>query len=97
MAINPDFEQSIGHPESTLATVEIAERGLPTDSITYLREKGLMFSEVSRIVISPRALKHRIARKEPLSVEETGRMLRVARILSLADQIFSNHDKALAW
>jgi hypothetical protein len=59
--------------------------------------QGLTFSEVSEIVISPRTLKHRKARRELLSVEETGRMLRVARVLSLADQVFGNHEKALTW
>ena len=92
------LEQYIGvSPNSALNLAEIAEKGLPTDSITYLKQKGLTFSEVSEIVISPRTLKHRKVRRELLSVEETGRMLRVARILALADQIFGNHEKALAW
>ena len=95
---NLTLEQYIGvSPNSALDLAEIAEKGLPTDSIAYLKEKGLTFSEVSAIVISPRTLKHRKARGEPLSVEETGRMLRVARILSLADQVFGNHEKALTW
>jgi putative toxin-antitoxin system antitoxin component (TIGR02293 family) len=93
-----DLEQYIGvAPNSGINLAEIAEKGLPTDSIAYLKVQGLTFSEVSEIVISPRTLKHRKARKEPLSVEETGRMLRVARIISLADQIFGNHEKALTW
>jgi len=82
---------------SAFDLAEIAEKGLPTDSIAYLREKGLTFSEVSEIVIPPRTLKHRKARGEQLSVEETGRVLRVARIISLADQAFGNHEKALTW
>ena len=86
------FEQYIGvSPNSALDLAEIAEKGLPTDSIAYLKERGLTFSEISRIIISPRTLKHRKARGEQLSVEETGRMLRVARIIVLADQVFGNH------
>ena len=97
-ANNVTLEQYIGvSPKSALNLAEIAEKGLPTGSITYLKQKGLTFSEVSEIVISPRTLKHRKVRRELLSVEETGRMLRVARILALADQIFGNHEKALAW
>jgi putative toxin-antitoxin system antitoxin component (TIGR02293 family) len=97
-ADNLTLEQYIGvSSNSALNLAEIAEKGLPTDSITYLKEKGLTFSEVAEIVISPRTLKHRKARREPLSVEETGRTLRVARILSLADQVFGNHEKALTW
>ena len=82
---NLTFEQYIGvSPNSALDMAEIAE-------------KGLTFSEVSEIVISPRTLKHRKARGEQLSVEETDRMLRVARIILLADQVFGNHEKALTW
>ena len=92
------LEQYIGVSQnSALDLAEIAEKGLPTDSIAYLKEKGLTFSEVSETVISPRTLKHRKARGQQLSVEETERMLRVARILSLADQVFGNHEKALTW
>jgi putative toxin-antitoxin system antitoxin component (TIGR02293 family) len=94
---NLTLEQYIGVSHSALDLAEIAEKGLPTDSIAYLKEKGLTFSEVSEIVISPRTLKHRKARGEQLSVEETERVLRVARILSLADQVFGSHEKALTW
>ncbi len=97
-ANNLTFEQYIGgSPNSALDMAEIAEKGLPTDSIAYLKEKGLTFSEVSEIVISPRTLKHRKPRGEHLSVEETDRVLRVARIILLADQVFGNHEKALTW
>jgi putative toxin-antitoxin system antitoxin component (TIGR02293 family) len=75
----------------------IAEQGLPIDSIARLKEKGLTFTEVSDVVISPRTLKHRKARGERLSNEETDRVMRVARIVSLAEQVFRNHEKALAW
>ena len=48
-------------------------------------------------MISPRTLKHRKARGEQLSHEETDRMVRVARIIALAEQVFGDRDKALAW
>jgi putative toxin-antitoxin system antitoxin component (TIGR02293 family) len=84
-------------PESDFELAEIVEKGIPTDSIAYLRDIGLTFSEVSAIVIAPRTLKHRKARGERLSHEETERVLRVARILALAEQIFADHDKGLLW
>ena len=56
------FERYLGvGPNSALNLAEIAEKGLPTDSITYLKERGLTFSEISEIIISPRTLKHRKA------------------------------------
>jgi len=42
-------------------------------------------------------LKHRKERGEQLSDEETGRVVRVARIVALAEHVFGNHEKALSW
>lgn len=84
-------------PKSEFDLAKIVEKGLPTASIARLREEGLTFSEISGIVISPRTLKHRKARREPLSHEETDRVVRVARIIALAENVFGNRDKALRW
>jgi putative toxin-antitoxin system antitoxin component (TIGR02293 family) len=98
MAMNLNISAYIGvTPKSAFDLAEIVENGLPTDNLNLLREKGLTFSEVSEIVISPRTLKHRKARGEPLSDEETDRVVRVARIVALAETVFGNHDKALLW
>src|SRR6266487_1543923 len=84
-------------PKSEFDLAEIVENGLPTGSLGLLKEKGLTFSEISEIVISPRTLKHRKARREHLSHEETDRMVRVARIVALAENVFGNPGKALLW
>jgi len=84
-------------PQSEFDLAEIVEQGIPTDSIAYLRHQGLTFTEVSSIVISPRTLKHRRARGEKLSNEETERAVRVGRVLSQAELVFGSHDKALLW
>jgi putative toxin-antitoxin system antitoxin component (TIGR02293 family) len=84
-------------PKSEFDLAEIVENGLPTDSLGLLKEKGLSFSEISEIVISPRTLKHRRARRERLSHAETDRMVRVARIVSLAENVFGDRAKALLW
>jgi len=98
MATNLNIESYIGiAPQSDFALAEMVENGIPTDSIANLRENGLTFSEVSTIVISPRTLKHRKARGEQLSNEETERAVRVARMLALAEQVFGSRDKGLLW
>jgi putative toxin-antitoxin system antitoxin component (TIGR02293 family) len=82
---NPNISEYIGvTPKSEFDLARIVEDGLPIDSLSLLKEKGLTFSEVSQMVISPRTLKHRKARGEHLSHEETDRMVRVARIVALA-------------
>jgi putative toxin-antitoxin system antitoxin component (TIGR02293 family) len=93
-----NFEAYLGaSPKSEFDLAQMVERGLPTDSITYLREQGLTFSEVSEIVIPARTLKHRKERGDQLSHEETDRLVRVARIMVLAEHVFRSHEKALAW
>ena len=84
-------------PRSEYELAQIEEKGLPTKLLSRLREKGLTFTEVSELVIAPRTLKHRKARKEALSRQETERLVRVARILALAESIFGNRQKALIW
>jgi putative toxin-antitoxin system antitoxin component (TIGR02293 family) len=84
-------------PRSDFDLAEIVEKGLPTGSLALLKQRGLSVTEISEIVISPRTLKHRRARGEHLSHEETDRMVRVARIVALADEIFGDHSKALLW
>lgn len=78
-------------------TAEIVERGLPTSSVDVLRKEGLTFSEVHDLVLPARTLKHRNVKKQPLSIEETDRTLRVAKVLALAERVFDNHAKALDW
>ena len=84
-------------PRSDFALAEIVENGLPTDSLALLKENGLTFTEMSEIVISPRTLKHRKARGEDLSDAETDRLVRVARIVTLANQVFGSPAKGLKW
>jgi putative toxin-antitoxin system antitoxin component (TIGR02293 family) len=98
MAAHPHLSALIGiKPMSDFNLAEITENGLPLTTLTRLRERGLSATELSEIVISPRTLKHRKARKERLSQEETDRAVRVARIVALAEEVFGNHDKALLW
>ena len=98
VVVNLSIRSLIGSsPQSEFDLAEIVEQGIPTDSIAYLRHQGLTFTEVSSIIISPRTLKHRRARGEKLSNEETERAVRVGRVLSQADLVFGSHDKALLW
>jgi putative toxin-antitoxin system antitoxin component (TIGR02293 family) len=98
MATNLNIGEYIGiTPKSEFDLAEIVESGLPTGNLALLKEQGLTFSEISETVISPRTLKHRRARGERLSHEETDRLVRVARIVALAESVFGNHEKALLW
>ena len=47
--------------------------------------------------IPARTLKHRRQRQEPLSLDESDRLARVARVYALSVRVFGNPDKAHRW
>lgn len=89
------FSTILDSPE--LEQTEVIESGLPTDTVSLLKEYGLSFTEMADVVIAPRTLKHRRDRGEHLSPDESDRVLRIARILLLASSVFDNKEKAMAW
>ncbi|MBV9224245.1 MAG: DUF2384 domain-containing protein, partial [Acidobacteriaceae bacterium] len=63
-----------------------------------LREKGLTFTEVANLIISPRTLQNRKAKGiHHFTHDEADRVMRVARILAQATQVFGSNEKALGW
>jgi putative toxin-antitoxin system antitoxin component (TIGR02293 family) len=88
------FEYPAGGSAELIRTVE---EGLPLNCLDMLREWGLTFTEVGELVIPPRTLKHRKAKGERLTTEETERFLRVVRVLQLAERVFGDRRKALGW
>ena len=69
---------------------------MPLDSLDLLRESGLNFTEMGT-VIPHRTLKHRKAKGESLTTEETERVLRFAKVLAFAERVFGNREKSLRW
>jgi len=97
--MNLNINEYIGvSPKSDLDLAEMVERGLSSESLALLREKGLTFTEVANLIISPRTLQHRKAKGiQHLTHDEADRVVRVARILAQAIQIFGSSERALGW
>ncbi|MBQ69120.1 hypothetical protein CL689_03570 [Candidatus Saccharibacteria bacterium] len=49
------------------------------------------------MVMPRRTLSHRQNKKENLTSDETGRTIRVAKVVALATQVFGGREKALRW
>jgi putative toxin-antitoxin system antitoxin component (TIGR02293 family) len=77
--------------------LEIVERQLPTSAINRLVALGVTRPEIDSLVIPLRTLQHRRSRREKLTVEESDRVLRVARLLSQAKSVYESRERALAW
>lgn len=91
------FDSVFGERPDEFKVAQMVEHGFPVKSVDFLRSEGVTFTEVHDVVLPARTLKHRKDKKQPLSAEESDRTLRLARIITLADQVFGNHEKALHW
>lgn len=77
--------------------LRIVEGRLAPSVVKRLVVLGLERSEIDTVVIPSRTLQHRRSRREKLTVEESDRVLRVIRVLSLAESVYGSRERALTW
>jgi len=77
--------------------VGLVEQGLPTKTLDGLLRSGLNDGELFALVVPRRTLTHRRARREPLSPDESDRVVRIARIAALAEHVFGVQERAWKW
>lgn len=91
MAINLDV---------TIATAKdlsrLARAGLLATSFENFAKKGFSRKEMEWI-IPPRTLSHRLKNNERLTIDESDKLIRAAKIQALASEVLGNEDKAAAW
>ena len=73
------------------------EHGFPTATIDALRKRGVTDRDIAAVIIKPRTLSHRRAQRSRLTVDESDRAARLARVRALAEAIFANRRKADHW
>lgn len=72
-------------------------RRVPLQALEHFTRGGFSEQEVAEYVIPPRTRRHRQSRKERLTVEESDKLVRLARIQALAEDVFHDADKANRW
>jgi putative toxin-antitoxin system antitoxin component (TIGR02293 family) len=77
--------------------VRLVEARLPTQVIDGLRRSGLADEEIYSLILPRRTLTHRVARREPLSLEESDRVVRLARIAAFGEQVFGDGERFWRW
>jgi putative toxin-antitoxin system antitoxin component (TIGR02293 family) len=77
--------------------LRIVEGRLGSSVIERLISLGLERSEIDSIIIPQRTLQHRRSRRQKLTVEESDRVLRAVRVLSLAESVYRNRERGLDW
>jgi len=67
------------------------------DALTGLSRHGYSEDEIFALVVPKRTLARRKAANEPLTVEETDKALRLARIAEQAERVLGESEKAQRW
>lgn len=70
---------------------------LPLSALRGLSEAGMSEQEIEKFVIPQRTRRHRADRKQPLTIDESDRAVRLMRVQSLAENTFEDRDKANRW
>ena len=88
----------LGTEVRSQADLALAVRNrLPLGALKGLSEAGLSEQEIERFVIPQRTRRHRADRKQPLTVEESDRAVRLLRVQTLAEDTFEDKAKAGLW
>jgi putative toxin-antitoxin system antitoxin component (TIGR02293 family) len=76
----------------------LVRRRMPLRALSYLKARsGFSDQEISRFVIPERTQRHRKAKRQPLTIDESDRVVRLTRIQSMAEDVFGDADKANRW
>jgi putative toxin-antitoxin system antitoxin component (TIGR02293 family) len=81
--------------EADLARV--VARRIPLRALAHFTRSGFSEQEVAEYVIPPRTRRHRKVRREPLTVDESDRLVRLTRIQAVAEDVFGDAEKANRW
>jgi putative toxin-antitoxin system antitoxin component (TIGR02293 family) len=74
------------------------EQGVPLSALEgFATYSGLSMKDLLEVVIPLRTLKHRRQRQEPLNLDESDRLARVARLYELGVRVFGDSDRARIW
>jgi putative toxin-antitoxin system antitoxin component (TIGR02293 family) len=78
--------------------LETVESGVPVATMSdFATASGVPLKDLYDIVIPARTLKHRRARREPLSRDESDKFARLVRIFDHAVRVFGETPRARAW
>ena len=84
-------------PATEADLLRIVEERLAPAVINRLISLGLQRSEIDAAVIPLRTLQHRRSRHQKLTIEESDRVLRVIRAVSLTQSVYGTRQRALEW
>ena len=75
----------------------LVHRRIPLRALIYVKRGGFSDQEIGRFIIPERTQRHRKAKRQPLTVEESDRVVRLMRIQALTEDVFGDVEKANRW
>jgi putative toxin-antitoxin system antitoxin component (TIGR02293 family) len=75
----------------------LVQQQIPLRALAHIKRGGFSDKEIGQFIIPERTQRHRKAKKEPLSVEESDRLVRLTRIQALAEDVFGDPKNANRW
>jgi putative toxin-antitoxin system antitoxin component (TIGR02293 family) len=99
---NVSMSQAAAIPVASPPVIQLdwaaVQKGVPLSALEeFAAYAGFSMKDLLEVVIPARTLKHRRQRSEPLSLDESDRLARVARLYDLGVRVFGNPDKARRW
>ena len=78
--------------------LQAVEAGVPLATMSdFAASSGIALKDLYDVVIPARTLKHRRARREPLSRDESDKLARVVRTFDHTVRVFGDSARARAW
>jgi putative toxin-antitoxin system antitoxin component (TIGR02293 family) len=75
----------------------LVHRRIPLRALIHVKRGGFSDQEIGRFIIPEWTQRHRKAKRQPLTVEESDRVVRLTRIQALTEDVFGNVEKANRW
>lgn len=84
-------------PAERVQLVKIIREGFPVETVQHIVDSGRLNPvEVDRVVLPRKTWANR-KRTGKLTAEQSDRLLRVARVIAAAEEVFGHKDKAGLW
>jgi putative toxin-antitoxin system antitoxin component (TIGR02293 family) len=94
----PVLHQAIQFMTSLNLDLESVEAGVPVATLAnFVAASGMQAKDIYEVVVPARTLKHRKARKQPLTADESDKLVRLVRVYDQAVRVLGEKEKALYW
>lgn len=93
----PSSARRLAIPGAVRAQLSRGEKPRLTPAFLQSLSERFTREEIESVVVPKRTLARRVAKKEPLTPDETDKALRLSRISQQADGVFGDPEKADRW